>query len=55
MATIMHFVTNDGQLGVLYYSMLHPDSNNAGTKEELLIDFKEIQGAHSGENLAALL
>ena len=50
LAIIAHFVSNDGQLGVyilwstyLYYILC--------LAEELLIDFRELIGEHSGENM----
>ena len=50
MAIVAHYVTNDGQLGVFLLSQsithLHP------LTEELLIDFRELIGEHSGENMA---
>jgi hypothetical protein len=50
MAIVAHYVTNDGQLGAFFLSRLithlHP------LTEELLIDFRELIGEHSGENMA---
>ena len=50
MAIVAHYVTNDGQLGVFLLSQsithLHP------LTEKLLIDFCELIGEHSGENMA---
>ena len=50
MAIVVHYVTNDGQLGAFLLSQsithLHP------LTEELLIDFRELIGEHSGENMA---
>ena len=50
MAIVAHYVTNDGQLGAFLLSQLithlHP------LTEELLINFRELIGKHSGENMA---
>ena len=50
MAIIAHYVTNNGQLGAFLLSQsithLHP------LTEELLINFHELIGEHSGENMA---
>ena len=50
MAIVAHYVTNDGQLGVFLLSQLithlHP------LTEELLLDFCELIGEHSRENMA---
>ena len=50
MAIVAHYVTNNGQLNVFLLSQLithlHP------LTEELLINFCELIGEHSGENMA---
>jgi hypothetical protein len=51
LAIIMHYVTNDWQLSMSLPPFLCPTFNFAST-EELLIDFREIIGKHSGANLA---
>ena len=47
---VAHYVTNKGQLGML------PTSSGLlmfiDIPEELLIDFQELAGEHSGENMA---
>jgi len=52
MAIVTHYVTNEGKLGtspisfVMSFICLHLHT------EELLIDFQELIGKHSGENMA---
>ncbi|KAJ7925747.1 hypothetical protein B0H13DRAFT_2567838 [Mycena leptocephala] len=46
MAIVVHYIGNDGQLGVLTLAI---------TTEESLIDFRELIGQHSGENMAAAI
>jgi hypothetical protein len=53
LAIVAHYVTNDGQLGSLFTL----ESENTmiyifSFTEELLIDFQELIGQHSGENMA---
>jgi hypothetical protein len=54
MAIIAHYVTKSGQLdGLLDYSTQKRETNNIkNTSEELLIDFRELEGEHSGANMA---
>ncbi|KAJ6529070.1 hypothetical protein DFH09DRAFT_812170, partial [Mycena vulgaris] len=52
LALVAHYITNDGNLGKSWLE------NSAGyflisVVEELLIDFRELVGEHSGENMAA--
>lgn len=54
MAIIAHYITNAGRLGkssfvCIWVALLR----YARLTEELLIDFRELEGEHSGANLAA--
>lgn len=52
-ALIAHYITNDGKLGM--YKFLPSASIYLYSKlvsEELLIDFHELVGEHSGDNMA---
>jgi hypothetical protein len=51
MAIVAHYVTNDGTLGTSYI-LFHSKQFNDLFTEELLIDFRELIGEHSGENMA---
>jgi hypothetical protein len=53
LAIVMHYVSNDWELG-RSLSMSSTCFLLPAT-EELLVDFKEIHGEHSGENLAKLV
>jgi hypothetical protein len=48
----MHFVTNEGELGMLIHISVFAMTQFIGI-EEILIGFDELIGAHSGENMAA--
>ena len=50
MAIIAHFVTTEGVLGVFVSSLLGQFTKRY--TEELLIDFRELEGAHLGANMA---
>jgi hypothetical protein len=56
LAIVAHYVTNDGQLGIIWFLfVLRPtdsDTPASFSVEELLIDFRELVGEHSGENMA---
>ena len=52
MAIIAHYVTNDGQLGLYLIGLIDWISSSCTPTEELLIDFRELIGEHSGENMA---
>ena len=52
MAIVAHHVTNEGQLGMLTICGLCYLLNVCPIIEELLIDFQELTGEHSGENIA---
>jgi hypothetical protein len=45
----MHYISNEWTLGV--YDLLQPGCSNI-ILEEVLIDFRELLGAHTGENMA---
>ena len=49
-AIVAHYVNINGELGMFVYLLSIPDS--IFFAEELLIDFRELLGAHSGENIA---
>jgi hypothetical protein len=51
MAIVAHYVNKDGQLGLSLFLII-PGLNAKLITEELLIDFREMLGAHSGENMA---
>jgi hypothetical protein len=51
MAIVAHYVTNDGALGT-FSILFHSNQPNDLFTEELLIDFRELIGEHSGENMA---
>jgi hypothetical protein len=54
----MHYISNEWQLGKLvsgifkWYQTARPSLISLHLPEELLIDFRELIGEHSGENLA---
>lgn len=51
LAIVAHFVTNDGCLGTSSFSYsLRP--SQVATTDELLIDFTELIGEHTGANMA---
>jgi hypothetical protein len=50
MAIVAHYVTNDGTLGTSSI-LFHSNQFNDLFIEELLIDFRELIGKHSGENM----
>jgi hypothetical protein len=52
MAIVAHYVNNDGQLGISPYLFIVGMIANCDYLEELLIDFRELHGQHSGENMA---
>jgi hypothetical protein len=52
LAIVAHYVTNDGELGLLFASSLNSITHLHITTEELLIDFQDLIGEHSGENMA---
>jgi hypothetical protein len=45
-------VTNDGELGMFFAFSLNLFTHLPTITEELLIDFRELIGEHSGENMA---
>ena len=45
-------MTNDGELGMSSVSSLNSIIDLPTATEELLIDFRELIGEHSGENMA---
>ena len=49
---ISHYMTNKGQLGMSTVHMLDCLTHLFNALEELLIDFQELIGEHSGENMA---
>jgi hypothetical protein len=51
LAIVAHYVTNDGKLGAFFY-LSECSSILISVPEELLIDFREMVGQHSGENMA---
>jgi hypothetical protein len=52
LAVVMHYILNDWKLGMLFLLSHKLKLTLAILTEELLIDFAEIQGEHSGENMA---
>jgi hypothetical protein len=52
MAIVAHYVNKDGHLGMYVLSLITSNSNTGFDAEELLIDFWELIGKHSGENMA---
>ena len=46
----MHYITNDWKLGLRLFQFQFVNANHC--IEELLIDFRELLGKHTGENLA---
>jgi len=52
LAIVAHYVTNDGELGMSFVSSLNSIIHLPTATEELLIDFRELIGEHSGENMA---
>jgi hypothetical protein len=50
MAIVAHYVTNDGTLGTSSI-LFHSNQFNDLFTGELLIDFHELIGKHSGENM----
>ena len=52
LAIIAHYVTNDGELGLSFISSFNSTMYLCTVIEELLIDFQELIGEHSGENMA---
>jgi len=53
LAIVMHYITNDWHLGMIYIlHILRVTSHSFQLPEELLIDFHELIGEHSGENMA---
>ena len=54
LAIVAHYVRNDGQYGMNCSQFLNYVSLIFHV-EELLIDFYELMGAHSGENMAAVV
>ena len=51
---VAHYITNDGQLG-MYINLCVRIILQIGFIEELLIDFRELVGEHSGENMAEVV
>jgi hypothetical protein len=49
-AIIAHYITNEGKLGKYIFEHSHPWSDKSS--EEILIDFHELLGEHSGDNMA---
>jgi hypothetical protein len=54
MAIIAHYVTNAGQLGTLL-CIVNKFTKSENWLEELLIDFRELEGEHSGANMAEVV
>ena len=52
MAIVAHYVKKSGQLGMLFPYLIHADSRCENVIEELLIDFHQLEGEHSGANMA---
>ncbi len=50
LAIVAHYVTNEGKHGE--YGFAWVESNSNVFTEELLIDFRELIGKHTGENMA---
>jgi hypothetical protein len=50
LAIVMHYITNDWKLGSQLFLFQFVSANNC--IEELLINFRELVGKHTGENLA---
>jgi hypothetical protein len=51
MAIVAHYVTKSGQLGMLFAYLIHADSQCENVIKELLIDFHQLEGEHSGANM----
>ena len=53
LAIVMHWINSDWKLGTPFsYTFIPVCSIISTISEELLIDFRELVGEHSGENLA---
>ena len=53
LAIVMHWTNSDWKLGMPFsYTFIPVCSTISTISEELLIDFRELVGEHSGENLA---
>jgi hypothetical protein len=52
LAIIAYYVSNDGELGLSFISSLNCFTHLHAVTEELPIDFQELIGEHSGENMA---
>ena len=53
LAIISHYITNQGQCGECLNNFSYFTSKICPLAEEQLIDFRELIGQHSGENMAA--
>ena len=49
----MHYITNDWELGELHVDLINRILRMVS--EEVLLDFREITGEHSGENMAHIV
>jgi hypothetical protein len=54
LAIVAHYVTNDGNLGEYFRLKISPAAAYT-LLEELLIDFQELIGEHSGDNMAEVV
>lgn len=54
MAIVAHYVTNEGE-GGMFILLLLVVSFLRFNAEELLIDFQELIGPHTGENMATVV
>lgn len=57
LAIVMTFVSNDDELGASSVLFVHRNNSDIclNCADEFLIDFREIQGAHTGENMADIV
>lgn len=52
LAIVLHFVNENGELGMVFKSIHRLYMLTVLCAEEILIDFRELVGEHSGENMA---
>jgi hypothetical protein len=51
-AIVTHYVMKSGQLGMLFAYLIHANSQCENVIEALLINFHQLEGEHSGANMA---
>ena len=58
MAIVAHYINKNGELGILFsflYAYYSTTKLISSVIEELLIDFCELVGEHSGDNMAEVI